>query len=276
MSFSDDEFQTILQDVENSSDIENAAQDIENAAILRIEEANLWRLLVNQPVFAKKSARVDILDAANRKIRLFAISQLEELLGMSKSAPQNQVIHVESQFEEDEVSVLRSLAAKVLKKDTPSRPMLATPEFAPLSQNTHLPAITTTQAPQSSASMYIQPEAIRHVQKAQAAQKPQSQQAKPQQRTRGPQKSPTKAQATKTPPKRGPGGQAYPASSGPQPLPVNKGGYVPQTGTASFTEGSSFTSGNSLIGLLNNAGAQPMVDLGGPVINSGGDVNERG
>src|ERR1019366_5553150 len=53
-----------------------------NQAMSRIEEANLFKLLIKGSVFQPGSASPTILNSVNKKIRQFAIRELEILLGI--------------------------------------------------------------------------------------------------------------------------------------------------------------------------------------------------
>lgn len=80
-------------------------------AVQRIEEANLYKLLIKSDVFDAGSAAPAILDAVNLKIRNFALSELQRLLGMDTETTKN------GSFDKEEVTALKIIAAKILKRD---------------------------------------------------------------------------------------------------------------------------------------------------------------
>lgn len=92
------------------------AVDVLFEAVQRIEEANLYKHLINTSLFEEGSASPSVLDAVNEEIRQFALSRLQEKLGLAtpKSDP------VQSVFDKDELMVLKILAAKALNRDVSS------------------------------------------------------------------------------------------------------------------------------------------------------------
>jgi hypothetical protein len=84
-------------------------------ALKRIEEANLFYTLIKTDIFKDSSARPDILNSVNSKIKQFAKSELNKLLNISQpgAQPENSILSIPK----DELLALRVLAAKVLKKD---------------------------------------------------------------------------------------------------------------------------------------------------------------
>lgn len=119
------------------------AANIMNHAMQRIEEANLFKTLINTSIFAPNSARPEILDSVNGKIQQFAVEQLETLLGMRR--PKAAAVAAELPFSESEISglkmllgnltevevrVLKMLIGKVLKTDA-TFVAQATPERKP-------------------------------------------------------------------------------------------------------------------------------------------------
>lgn len=93
---------------------EQQSEQILHQAVQRIEEANLFKLLITQQVFAPGSANPQILASVNNKIKQFAIRELELLLGIDSG---QRVEQVKSPFDEDETQALKILASKVLKRD---------------------------------------------------------------------------------------------------------------------------------------------------------------
>ena len=88
-----------------------------NQAMSRIEEANLFKLLIKGSVFQPGSASPTILNSVNKKIRQFAIRELEILLGIRNPKVEAQPVQVKLPFDEQEIQGLKILAAKLLKRD---------------------------------------------------------------------------------------------------------------------------------------------------------------
>lgn len=84
----------------------------------RIEEANLWKILIEQDAFAANSARPEILVAANTKIRDFALNQVKILMGLEKPSVAKEAAgpEIELPFEEDEINALKMISAAFLKR----------------------------------------------------------------------------------------------------------------------------------------------------------------
>ena len=83
-------------------------------ALKRIEEANLFYTLIKTDIFKESSARPDILNSVNNKIKQFAKSELNKLLNISQESASTSKA---GSFSQDEILALRVLAAKILKKD---------------------------------------------------------------------------------------------------------------------------------------------------------------
>jgi len=144
----------VLENLEDGlpADFQNGeeyAADVMNSAMQRIEEANLFKTLVNQDIFAPNSARPEILNSVNAKIRQFAIEQLETLLGIRSPKSQSadlpfddgevaQLKMLLGNFSEVEVRVLKMLIGKVLKTDS-NFVAQSTPERKPELQQIQAP-----------------------------------------------------------------------------------------------------------------------------------------
>lgn len=105
---------------EHQQVLEHEQQVVEtlSEAMKRIEEANLWKTLLNQDVFQSGSARSEIVNSINNKIKKFALNNLELCVGIrsevqSKPEPKE----VKLPFDQEEMTALKILAAKVLKRD---------------------------------------------------------------------------------------------------------------------------------------------------------------
>jgi len=165
---------------------EEYAVGVMNSAMQRIEEANLFKTLINQDIFAPNSARPEILNSVNEKIRQFAIKELEQLLGIRNHAEplvvsspfdDNEVAGIKmllNNFTDVEVKVLKMLIGKVLKTDV---------AFVASNTPERKPELNTIKAPTPSINQ------VRTQPVAQPAQAPQKRTAPtPQPPAAGPQK----------------------------------------------------------------------------------------
>lgn len=115
--------EAVLEGVENSHE-ESQRQEQEvmetlSEAVRRIEEANLWKTLLTLDVFQSGSARPEIVESANKKLRAFARQNLEACVGINQKevTPQRVVQEIKLPFDSEEMQALKILAAKVLKRD---------------------------------------------------------------------------------------------------------------------------------------------------------------
>ena len=145
----------IIEQMEEANEEQGDRTDqIWSQAMQRIEEANLFKLLIKSPVFADNSASPEILEAVNKKIRQFAMKELEVLLGIAQPEPVKTVQVAKSDFDEAEVQALRILAAKLLGRSMASaitrEPEQIKPEITPIAvkQNeVRTPTLARTDAP---------------------------------------------------------------------------------------------------------------------------------
>lgn len=148
------EAEDLVDDVLNNGeaiDEEDNGADVMNRAMQRIEEANLFKLLIEASIFAPNSARPEILKSVNNKIRQFAINELENLLGMADAEvkPAAQAV---AQFSEEEAGVVRMLISSVLKRQpsaTPQAtvtPVQVKPELKPIQMKQPVAALDRPKA----------------------------------------------------------------------------------------------------------------------------------
>jgi len=113
----------ILEEMEEQAAEEEAEEDavdtVLNNAIERIEEANVWKLLISQDVITPGSASSRVVKSVNSQLKKFGLNRLEILLGM-KNAQVEKPVQVQQQFDPDEARALRILAAKVLGRSIAS------------------------------------------------------------------------------------------------------------------------------------------------------------
>jgi hypothetical protein len=108
---------------------EDAVDTVLSNAIERIEEANVWKLLISQDVIAPGSASNRVVKSVNSQLKKFGLNRLEILLGMKEERIEKAAIQLKPQFDPDEEKALRILAAKVLGRSISSA--ISTPELAP-------------------------------------------------------------------------------------------------------------------------------------------------
>lgn len=124
MFFNNDEFE-LPEEVQQAVEEEVQQNETRAEAMRRIEEGNLWMTLIDGNVFTAGSARPDILNEVNAKLRKFAEEELNELLGMQGSTRSKAA--AASQFDDDQAQALKMIADKVLKRDTSTPVTLAKP-----------------------------------------------------------------------------------------------------------------------------------------------------
>jgi hypothetical protein len=104
----------VFQDMEQEQQEEQYQSGVMFEAQARIEQANLYQTLLNHDLFGPGSARQNILEKVQAEVKEFVLIRLEELLGMKSSAKE---VAFALPFDEEEVSALKALATKVLKRD---------------------------------------------------------------------------------------------------------------------------------------------------------------
>jgi hypothetical protein len=114
----------ILEEIEDQQAEQEAEEDavdtVLNNAIERIEEANVWKLLISQDVIAPGSASNRVVKSVNGQLKKFGLNRLEILLGMKEAHVDKPVVQVESWVDQDEKRALKILAAKVLGRSIAS------------------------------------------------------------------------------------------------------------------------------------------------------------
>jgi hypothetical protein len=168
--FDDSEYATeaeaVLSSVEVSSQ-EETQDSILSEAIARIEEANLWRTLVTQEVFPEGSARDEIRQRANAKLKMIGMKEIADLLGMSSksgdsaapaslpfSSDEIENLKFLSTLDSEQIRALHVLVNKVLKRDVPP----------PTQESTYVPRVNSIKPQEVSVSA-----SVRQVKTAQQA-----------------------------------------------------------------------------------------------------------
>lgn len=101
---------------------ETEQNPIVSEAIERIEQAKLYEMLLTHDLLAANSARPKILHKVQAEMKSFVSERLEILLGMR--AEKSPVVKVEAQFSHDEVTALKALASRVMKKADEPTPII--------------------------------------------------------------------------------------------------------------------------------------------------------
>jgi len=91
-------------------------QSILSDAELRLEQAQLYQMLLKADLFGNVQANLGAVDNVQREIKAFILQRLEILLGMRQQAQniqQQQIVQVQSPFNELEVRALKDIAFKL-------------------------------------------------------------------------------------------------------------------------------------------------------------------
>lgn len=159
MFFDDNEFE-LPEEVQQAVEEEAQQNETRAEAMRRIEEGNLWMTLIDGNVFTAGSARPEILNEVNAKLRKFAEEELNELLGMQGSSRSKAA--AASQFDDDQAQALKMIADKVLKRDTSTPVTLAKP--VPKMAQFSAPSATLQPRIQSPASQAPAPQVKKQAQ----------------------------------------------------------------------------------------------------------------
>lgn len=127
----------VLDEIEGEmEDMEKATTETLKAiseAEKRIEQANLYKAVLNGNLFAKGSARPEIIKIVDKEFKAFVMYRLEVLLGIKNEAglrPQ-QAAQMVSPFSQAEITALKAIAAR-LNKTAPPQQQLAQPMITPI------------------------------------------------------------------------------------------------------------------------------------------------
>ena len=132
----------ILDEVEEEIQTSrSASQQISKAfseAEKRIEQANLYKAILNSNLFGKGSARPEIIKIVDKELKEFVMYRLEVLLGIKSeggvrgAAP----AQMQSPFSKNEIAALKDLASKLINRQGPqAAPQAATPVITPITGN---------------------------------------------------------------------------------------------------------------------------------------------
>ena len=111
----DSVLEEIAQEQAQAEADEDAVEIVLSNAIDRIEEANVWKLLIAQEVIESGSASERVVRSVNGQLKRFALDRLELLLGMDKPKKVDKPL-----FDQDQVRALKIIAAKLLGRSVAS------------------------------------------------------------------------------------------------------------------------------------------------------------
>jgi hypothetical protein len=94
-------------------------------AMLRIQQAKLYEILLSHSFFAPGSAEPEIQARVEAEIKEFVLERLEVLLGMRAPRSQ-QVAPAQLPFDEEQLAALAALANRALKRDSVPQPITPT------------------------------------------------------------------------------------------------------------------------------------------------------
>ena len=125
---------------------------VEHEALLRIEQANLYQILLNHELISPGSARPEIQEKVQKELKAFVLSQLESLLGMSSGGQYANLRQpvAQPQFTDEEKEALKALAARMLVKKpevAPAQAQQSAPSITPLQTTPVKPKVAPTVAP---------------------------------------------------------------------------------------------------------------------------------
>lgn len=102
--------------------------EVLNDASLRLEQGQLYQMIMNHDLFNGTTADPKAVKAVQRQIRKFAKEQMEIMLGMKAPSEAVQHVEVQSPFNTLEVRLLKDLASKMSqgKTSTPEADKIAT------------------------------------------------------------------------------------------------------------------------------------------------------
>lgn len=116
-----------------------ATQQISKAfseAEKRIEQANLYKAILNSNLFGKGSARPEIIKIVDKEFKEFVMYRLEVLLGIKSEGGVRgaQPVQAALPFNQSEIAALKDIARKLVSRQGPqaAAPQVATPTIQPI------------------------------------------------------------------------------------------------------------------------------------------------
>lgn len=124
-NFLEDE-QMVEEIVEEFFEEEEQENEILSEAEKRIEQANLYQALLKHDLFGPGSARPEIIDSVRKEFKSFILSRLELLLGINQDSAKHLQQQVVSPFSEEELTALKAIANRLVKKEAAIQPSVPT------------------------------------------------------------------------------------------------------------------------------------------------------
>jgi hypothetical protein len=134
-------------------------ESIREKAVRQMEQANLYKLLLDNNIFQPNSAREDIQDLVEAEIKMFVEGRLAELLGLKT----NEKAPVSEAFSDIEINALKAIAAKVVSKmpdgvkPTPNTPAPALNAVSAAVRPQSSPALNPVSAPKKTVPKKVAP-----------------------------------------------------------------------------------------------------------------------
>lgn len=138
--------------IEEDEDFSDALSD----ASLRLEQGNLYKMILNQDIFDGVDADARAVKIVQKQIRNFAKEKMEEMLGMRQETSTVEHLEIDFPFNQKEVEVLKALAHTATKGDSENSDRFVpqvtrTTEEVPTVGEKKLRPIKTTSAPKKLA-----------------------------------------------------------------------------------------------------------------------------
>lgn len=130
----------ILEDIEQDDRNNQETMKALSEAEKRIEQANLYKAILNSNLFGPGSARPEIIRTVDKEFKEFVMYRLEVLLGIKQDgqARGSSTQSAKSEFSANQVAALKDLANKLIKRDGPQaapQPTVVTPVIQPVVGN---------------------------------------------------------------------------------------------------------------------------------------------
>lgn len=98
-----------------SEELEQREADVLDSAMVRLDQAKLYKMLIEHDLFQDVDAHPFALKKVQSEIREFIMDRLEILLGMKKEVKTNQNTAAHLPFNDLEIQALKDIAAKLTK-----------------------------------------------------------------------------------------------------------------------------------------------------------------
>jgi hypothetical protein len=120
----DEVLEEIEEEIEVADRVARETMKALTEAESRIEQANLYKAVLNTSLFAKGSARPEIIKRVEKEFKAFVMYRLEVLLGIKaeggvSGTSQQSAVAVNMPFSQSEVAALKDIARKLVAKQAP-------------------------------------------------------------------------------------------------------------------------------------------------------------